>query len=56
MMCNPTGIVLDEIVIERPDAIEQHLCADKGYYRDPALQMIIFKGYTPHVKSRGGNS
>ena len=24
-------IVLDEIVIERPDAIEQHLCADKVY-------------------------
>ena len=46
-------IVLDEIVIERPDDIEQHLCADKGYYGDPALQMIISKGYTPHVKSRG---
>ena len=29
-------IVLDEIVIERPDDIEQHLCADKGYYADPA--------------------
>ena len=24
-------IVLDQIVIERPDDIEQHLCADKGY-------------------------
>ena len=46
-------IVLDEIVIERPDDIEQHLCADKGYYGDPALQIIISKGYTPHVKSRG---
>ena len=42
-----------EIVIERPDDIEQHLCADKGYYGDPALQIIISKGYTPHVKSRG---
>ena len=29
-------IVLDEIVIERPDEIGQHLCADKGHYRDPA--------------------
>ena len=37
-------IVLDEIVVERPDDIEQHLCADKGYYGDPALQMIISKG------------
>jgi len=25
-----------EIVIERPDDIEQHLCADKGYYGDSA--------------------
>ena len=24
-------IVLDQIVIERADDIEQHLCADKGY-------------------------
>ena len=46
-------IVLDETVIERPDDIEQHLCADKGYYGDPTLQIIISKGYTPHVKSRG---
>ena len=46
-------IVLDQIVIERADDIEQHLCADKGYYGDPALQIIISKGYTPHVKSRG---
>ena len=37
-------IGLDEIVIKRPDDIEQHLCADKGYYGDPALQMIISKG------------
>ena len=37
-------IVLDEIVVERPDDIEQQLCADKGYYGDSALQMIISKG------------
>ena len=29
-------IVWDEIVIERPDDIEQHLCADKGYDGNPA--------------------
>ena len=29
-------IVLDQIVLERPDDIEQRLCADKGYYGDPA--------------------
>ena len=33
-----------EIVIERPDEIEQYLCANKGYYGDMALQMIISKG------------
>ena len=29
-------IVLDQIVLERPDDIERRLCADKGYYGDPA--------------------
>jgi len=29
-------IVLDEIVIERPDDIEPQQCADKGYDDDPA--------------------
>ena len=29
-------IVLDEIVIERPDDIEQQRCTDKGYDGDPA--------------------
>ena len=29
-------IVLDEIVIERPDDIEPQQCADKGYNGDPA--------------------
>ena len=37
-------IILDEIVIERPDDMEQQLYADKGYDGDPAQQMIISKG------------
>ena len=37
-------IVWDEIVIERADDIEQHLCADKGYDGDSASQIIISKG------------
>ena len=46
-------LVLEEIIIERPKDIDQHLCADKGYYGQPALQVIVSKGYIPHVKTRG---
>lgn len=46
-------LVLEEIVIERPKGIEQNLCADKAYGGDPAIQMIVSKGYIPHVKRRG---
>lgn len=46
-------LVLEEIVIERPEDVEQHLCADKAYDGQPALQVIVSKGYIPHVKTRG---
>ena len=46
-------LVLEEIIIERPNDIEQNLCADKGYDGEPALQTIVSKGYIPHVKRRG---
>jgi len=46
-------LVLDEIVIERPDDVEQHLCADKGYTGEPALQAMKDRHYLPHVKQRG---
>ena len=46
-------LVLEEIIIERPDQIEQHLCADKAYDGEPAMQVIFCHGYIPHVKSRG---
>ena len=46
-------LVLEEIIIERPKDIEQHLCADKGYEGAPALQIIVSKNYIPHVKRRG---
>ena len=46
-------LVLEEIIIERPNDIEQHLCADKGYTGQPALDTIKAKNYVPHVKSRG---
>jgi len=46
-------IVLDEIIIDRPEDIEQHLCADKAYRGEPALQAITARDYIPHVKQRG---
>jgi len=46
-------LVLEEIIIERPVDIEQNLCADKAYSGQPALDVIISKGYVPHVKKRG---
>ena len=46
-------LVLDEIIVERPEDIEQHLCADKGYDGEPALKVILSKRYIPHVKTRG---
>lgn len=46
-------LVLDEIIIERPEEIEQHLCADKGYSSKQALKIMKSKGYIPHVKKRG---
>jgi putative transposase len=46
-------LVLEEIVIERPKDIEQHLCADRAYGGQAALGTMLAKGYVPHVKRRG---
>jgi len=46
-------LVLDEIVIPRPENIEQNLCADKGYAGEPAQQIIKSRHYIPHVRQRG---
>jgi transposase len=47
--------VLDAIIIERPDIFEnpQHLCLDKGYAGEPALEIVVLRGFIPHIKSRG---
>ena len=48
--------VLDSLVIDRPqitDEARQHLCADKGYHGQPALDAICERGYQPHVVPRG---
>jgi transposase len=44
--------VLDEIFIERPEYLDQYLCADRGYDFPSARQAIIAKGNIPHVKRR----
>jgi len=46
-------LVLEEIVVDRPENVEQHLCADKAYDGRAALQVVVSKGYVPHVKTRG---
>jgi transposase len=47
--------VLDSFQVERPDifATPQHLCLDKGYSGEPALEIVVLRGFIPHVKSRG---
>ena len=47
--------LLDSIIIERPDIFEkpQHLCLDKGYSGEPALEAVVQRGFIPHIKSRG---
>ena len=46
-------LVLDEIIIERPENMDEHLCADKGYSGEPALKAMTGRNYIPHVKQRG---
>jgi len=43
-------LVLDEIIYMRPIAVEQNMCADKGYFGEPAKQAMIDRNYIPHVK------
>jgi len=47
--------MLNAIVIERPDIFEypQHLCLDKGYTGEPALEVVVLRGFIPHIRSRG---
>jgi putative transposase len=46
-------LVLEKTIIDRPKDIVQKLFAGKGYDRQPALQVVVSKGYIPHVKRRG---
>jgi transposase len=46
--------LLDSIIIERPDIFEcpQHRCLDAGYTGEPALEIVVMRGFIPHIKSR----
>ncbi len=45
-------LVLDEIVIERPEDVKQHLCGDKGFSGKLARQAIEARNYIAHIKQR----
>jgi len=45
-------LVLEEIIIERPQDTTQHLCADKAYDGKDALKIIVSKEYIPQVSAR----
>lgn len=41
------------MVVRRPKARVQHLCADKGYAGKPAEKVMRKRQYIPHVRQRG---
>jgi putative transposase len=46
---------LDSIVVPRPEPTKSHpqnLCADAGYKGQPAMEAVLSRKYTPHVKQR----
>jgi transposase len=46
---------LDSLVMARPKptpAHPQNLCADAGYKGQPAMEAVLARHYTPHVKQR----
>jgi transposase len=48
--------VLDNIAVSRPEWMGipwENLCADNGYFGEPALESIVLRGYIPHVVPRG---
>jgi transposase len=46
--------LLDAVIIERPDIFDypQHLCLDKGYTGEPALEAVVLRGFIPQIKGR----
>ncbi|MGF1569586.1 MAG: hypothetical protein ACFCVD_16215 [Nodosilinea sp.] len=46
--------MLDAKVIEAPDteAVEQHLCLDRGYDYEDCRQAALERGYIPHIPDK----
>ena len=46
--------LLDAIIIERPDSFEypQQLCLDAGYTGAPAREIVVLRGFIPHIRGR----
>ena len=46
--------LLDSVIIERPDifAKPQHVCLDNGYAGESALEIIVLRGFIPHIRGR----
>lgn len=47
---------LDNVVVKRPKTRvrrRQHLCADKGYTGEPAMEQCIDRNYIPYIRQRG---
>jgi len=47
--------LLDLIEVDRPCIFQrpQHLCLDNAYTGEPALEVIVLRGFIPHVRGRG---
>lgn len=43
---------LDAVVAPCPASVEQNLCADAAYKGQQAQEIILARGYIPHVKQR----
>lgn len=47
------GVVVDRPAFDYTNGPTENLCADNGYFGEPALEAIVLRGYIPHVVSRG---
>jgi hypothetical protein len=48
--------VLEGVVVEGPEwagIAWEHLCVEKGYFREPARENIVLRGYIPQVVGGG---
>ena len=52
------GRLPDLAEVERPYIFDtpRHLCLDKGYAGEPALEAVVIGGFIPHVRGRNGEN